>query len=79
MTEKSRAENIAIEKKQIEGSIRVHPERAAAEALMVAALQHAAQDAGMSLQQLVSLPAGRQRRRKHDDITVVVVVLDEEN
>lgn len=42
--------------------------------LVDAALTNAAHEAGMSLQELKQLPAGRARRGRHDDTTAVVMV-----
>ena len=47
--------------------------QAAAERLVKEALTKASQEAGMELQELLELPAGRQRRSRHDDTTVVVM------
>ena len=47
--------------------------QSAAERLVNAALVKASQEAGMELQDLLKLPAGRQRRSRHDDTTVVVM------
>lgn len=46
---------------------------AAAERLVQAALSKAAEEAGLTLPDLLALPAGRQRRSRHDDTTVVVL------
>ena len=54
------------------------PDRSqAADILVQAALNTAAKDAGMSIEQLKSLPAGNKRRSLHDDTTVVVLYFDE--
>eukprot|EP00640_Fibrocapsa_japonica_P001305 CAMPEP_0113943046 /NCGR_PEP_ID=MMETSP1339-20121228/17997_1 /TAXON_ID=94617 /ORGANISM="Fibrocapsa japonica" /LENGTH=381 /DNA_ID=CAMNT_0000947791 /DNA_START=390 /DNA_END=1535 /DNA_ORIENTATION=+ /assembly_acc=CAM_ASM_000762 len=46
--------------------------------LVSAVLQEAAKAQGMTVDQLRKVPVGRQRRRLHDDITVVVIRLDKE-
>jgi pyruvate dehydrogenase phosphatase len=48
----------------------------AAEALVDATLARAAQVNRTTVGQLKALPAGSERRRKHDDTTVVVLFLD---
>jgi pyruvate dehydrogenase phosphatase len=48
----------------------------AAEALVEATLARAAQANRTTVAQLKALPAGSERRRKHDDTTVVVLFLD---
>lgn len=45
----------------------------AAEKLVQRALEIAAQEDGLTLAQLKSLPVGRQRRSRHDDTTAVVM------
>jgi pyruvate dehydrogenase phosphatase len=44
-----------------------------AQILIQRALEVAAMESEMSVQQLLSLPAGRERRRRHDDTTAVVL------
>lgn len=47
----------------------------AAKVLVERALEHAAQEAGMTIEALRSLPPGSRRRSRHDDTTAVVVFL----
>ena len=46
-----------------------------AEAIRTAALTKAAEECGMSLEELLQFPPGRQRRGRHDDTTAVVLEL----
>ncbi|CAH0475862.1 unnamed protein product [Peronospora belbahrii] len=48
----------------------------AARALVDRVLQKAAKRYGMTYQELLSLPPGSHRRRRHDDITVIVLFFD---
>ena len=47
--------------------------------LVLTALRTAAKDCGLTLEQLQSLPEGRQRRSRHDDTTAVVIYLNRDS
>lgn len=50
----------------------------AGQALVEAVLTKAAKHSGLTLQELLNLPAGRSRRTRHDDTTAVVIYLRHE-
>jgi hypothetical protein len=50
-------------------------QKGAGSALVTAALERASEQCGMTLEDMQSLPLGRQRRSRHDDTTALVMWL----
>eukprot|EP00916_Digyalum_oweni_P017356 GHVL01028430.1.p2 GENE.GHVL01028430.1~~GHVL01028430.1.p2 ORF type:complete len:163 (-),score=35.22 GHVL01028430.1:148-636(-) len=51
----------------------------AAQALVLEALDHAAKKHVMTINEMAAIPAGNRRRNLHDDITVIVIPLTDNN
>ncbi|KAI4386325.1 hypothetical protein MLD38_004266 [Melastoma candidum] len=58
----------------VHGFIQTHPVGDPAKHLVEQLVQRAARTAGFSVEELLSIPAGR-RRKYHDDVTVIVIIL----
>ncbi|KAH9329910.1 hypothetical protein KI387_002018, partial [Taxus chinensis] len=60
--------------KLVESFILAHPSADPAKYILEKLLIRAAENAGMSIEQLMNIPAGR-RRKYHDDVTVIIILL----
>ena len=55
-----------------------HKESEIASLISNAALKRVAESMNISVEELTNVPAGKARRQRHDDITVVVIFFEEE-